>query len=49
MQIGRLYRYDALYGGNKLSAYYGLHLFEFGGEAWYSLHLWPIYIMWRIK
>lgn len=44
MKIAWLKRYGAEFGGNKLSAFFGFHRFEFGGEVTRSLHLWPFYI-----
>lgn len=44
MKIQWLQKYDAIYGGNKLSAFYGYHEFRFGGVVTRSIHLWPLYI-----
>jgi len=49
IKISLLRRYDKQFGGYKLSAFYGLHRFEFGGEVTRSLHVWPFCISWTIK
>lgn len=41
MKISILRRYSSEFGGNRISAFYGFHRFEFGGKVIKSIHLWP--------
>ena len=43
-KIQWLKRYSKEYGGNKFSAFYGIHTFEYGGYYSLALHFWPFWI-----
>lgn len=44
MRVAWLKRYSKKWGGNKLSAFYGIHTFVYGGSTVLGLHIWPVYI-----
>jgi hypothetical protein len=48
LRLERLQRYGAKFGGNKFSAFYGLHRFEFGGMTVISVHFWPFVLSWEV-